>query len=130
MLKSEDNMIHFNKELVNKTLTEIKEIRDCADVGHDMARIKDAQLDVRKSGKWRDAEQLDYELRRKYPSIDNMLAFARKMALQSPRVRPLTITKCDEVIENLTQDYYGILCDTAIKKELIPSMKEFIDFVD
>ena len=29
-------------------------------------------------------------------------------------------------ISYLEQDYYGILCDTAIKKQMVHSIKEFI----
>ena len=33
------------------------------------------------------------------------------------------------ILSNLTQDYYGILCDTALKKQLISEIKEFIKSV-
>jgi len=33
-------------------------------------------------------------------------------------------------ISYLEQDYYGILCDTAIKKQMVHSIKEFIKNVD
>lgn len=36
----------------------------------------------------------------------------------------------EATLSNLEQDYYGILCDTAIKKQLVRSIKEFIKNVD
>lgn len=34
------------------------------------------------------------------------------------------------MISNLRQDYFGILCDTALKKQLIHSTQEFIKNVN
>lgn len=75
------------------------------------------------------ANQLDRELRQKYPAIDMMLDFANAMLPPSPQTSKICSAE-DSVISNLDQDYYGILCDTAVKKGLVRSIKDCIEFVD
>lgn len=122
-------MIYFYDSLVAQTLEMVKSAYDCADILNDLNRIEQAQVWVRVHGDWNTANQLDYELRQKYPSIDTMIQIANAVPTPSPRAKK-EYSNCDAMIANLNQDYYGILCDTAIKKGLIHGAKEFIKSVD
>lgn len=78
------------------------------------------------------ASQLDQELQNKYPTINIMLNSAntiRSIPLSTPQTGQ-TYSEEEETISNLQRDYCGILCDTAIKKELVREMKQFIRYVD
>lgn len=122
-------MIHFYDSLVARTLEIAKNAYDCADVFNDLNRIGQAQERVKVYGDLCTADQLNQELRKKYPSIDAMNKAADSMPVLFPQpTKQYTIYEA--VIENLKNDYYGILCGTAIKKGVIHSAKEFIENVD
>lgn len=122
-------MIHFYDSIVAKTLETIKEAHDCADILCDLSRIEQAKTNVNLYGGVSAAHQLDKELREKYPCIDAMINFANTMLPQVAQSEKL-YSPSEAAVSNLTQDYYGILCDTAVKKEIVREMKQFIRFVD
>lgn len=122
-------MIYFYDSLVAKTLDTIKEAHDCADILNDLNRIQQAKKYLGCSGDWTAANQLDQELRQKYPCIDNMVTFTNCFPVPAPPVQRI-FSASEAVIANLEQDYYGILCGTAIKKQLIHNIREFIRAVD
>lgn len=72
-------MITFYDGLFAKTLETMKEAHDCADVLHDLDRIEQAKANAYCYGGVFAAEQLDRELRKKYPMIDVMLDIANTM---------------------------------------------------
>lgn len=78
------------------------------------------------------ADQLDRELRQKYPTIDVMLNTAQ--AMRSSLLLPLqsgrNCTMEEAAISNLQQDYCGILCDVAVKKRVKESIKDCIMSVE
>lgn len=118
-------MIHFYDELVAKTLQSIKESYDFADVLNDLIRINQAIANVNLHGNWMAAYHLDQELRQKYPCIDKMVDVANSMLTPAPQAKRM-YSASEAVISNLNQDYYGIICDAALKKQLVRSIKEFI----
>lgn len=122
-------MIYFYDELVAKTLETIKEAYDCADILNDLNRINQAMTNIKLYGDWYAANQLDQELRQKYPCIDNMVNFANSISIPVPRAKK-NYSAGEAVLSDLQQDYFGILCDTAIKKQMVHSVKEFIKNVD
>lgn len=123
-------MIHFFSVIQNRTLEIIKEAHDCADVLLDLNRILQAKANLYTAyGGVSVADQLDRELRQKYPAIDMMLDFANAMLPPSPQA-PKICSAEDRAISNLDQDYCGILCDTAVKKGLAHSIKDCIESVD
>lgn len=122
-------MIYFYDELVDRTLKMIKESYDCADVLNDLNRIEQAVTSVNLYGNRSAAEQLDRELRQKYPCIEIMLALADSMLVRLSQASG-SLPVEEMMISNLRQDYFGILCDTALKKQLIHSTKEFIKNVE
>lgn len=122
-------MIYFYDELVRRTLDTIKEAYDCADVLNDLNRIEQEIANIKLNGNLFMATQLDQEMRKKYPCIDRLIDFANSIPIPSVRVKK-SYSANEAIITSLNQDYYGILCDTAIKKQIIQSIKEFIKNVD
>ena len=118
-------MIYFYDDLVEKTVETIKEAYDCADILNDLKRINQAITNIKLYGNWSAADHLDQELRQKYPCIDNMVDFANSIPVPVQRVKK-NYSPSEAVLSNLEQDYFGILCDTAIKKQMVHSIKEFI----
>lgn len=122
-------MIYFYDDLVAKTVETIKEAYDYADILNDLNRINQTITNIKLYRNWSVAEQLDRELRQKYPCIDNMVNFANSIPAPVPQAKK-NYSASEEMLSNLQQDYFGILCDTAIKKQLVHSIKEFIKNVD
>lgn len=122
-------MIYFYDSAVAKTLEAIKDARDCADILNDLNRIEQAKAGVNLYDNTSAAKQLHKELREKYPYIDVILNFVDTMLPPSPRTAKV-YSESEAVISALTQDYYGILCDTVVKKEIVQGMKQFIKSVD
>ena len=110
---AEMGKIYFASDLRERTLKELMEAHDCADVKNDLDRIQ-WTIQCGKNGQ---AGYLDREMRQKYPMIDYMLQVANHFPAQahSPRYCGKSITASPEK-SNLEQDYWGILCDTAVKK--------------
>ena len=103
--------IHFVSGLESLTLKALKDAEDCADI------LKEARA-------------LDYELQQKYPAIDAMLQAADN--LQATRI-PLcftTVKSGSSAKSNLQQDYWGIICDAAIKKGIKKRMEDCIDHIE
>ena len=114
-------MIYFYDELVRRTLETIKEAYDCADVLNDLNRIEQEIANIKLNGNLFMATQLDQEMRKKYPCIDRLIDFANSIPIPSVRVKK-SYSANEAIITSLNQDYYGILCDTAIKKQIIQSI--------
>lgn len=125
-------MIIFYDGLFTKILEIMKEAHDCADILRDLNRIAQAKANVYSYGGVFVAGQLNQELRQKYPAIDVMLSIANTIhssplpLLQSGR----THTMEEEAMDNLQQDYCGILCDMAVKKGVKQSIKDCIENVN
>ena len=78
------------------------------------------------------ARELNFEIRKKYPTIDKMLAAAEKFP-KRPRIsRPGDNEKSRSLEEHtlLEQDQYGILCHTLLKKGITSRIEEFISHVE
>ena len=129
LMIARSKMIYFYNDLVVKTVETIKEAYDCADILNDLNHINQAITNIKLYGNWSAADQLDQELRQKYPCIDNMVEFASSIPIHVPRAQK-NYSPSEAVLSNLEQDYFGILCDTAIKKQMVHSIKEFIKNVD
>lgn len=119
--------IYFASDLRERVLKELMEAHDCADVKNDLDRI---QRTIQ-HGTNEQAGYLDWEMRQKYPMIDYMLQVADHFPAQahSPRCCEKSITASPEE-SNLEQDYWGILCDTAIKKGIKRRMEDCIDYIE
>lgn len=121
-------MIHFHQDKFYKTLKKIESSYDCADVLNDLNRINQAIENINLYGYCPTANQLDQELRKKYPCIDNMLRFANSIPVSAPKTSKSYYE--NETILRLNQDRCGIICDTAIKKHIVCNLNEFIEYVD
>lgn len=118
-------MIHFDLELVSKVIEAARDATDLRDINFDFQRIKSAETDVLQFGDVVTAQRLDAELREKYPIIDKMLDIAKSMpsALQTGSSNHAQLP---QEVNNLQQDYYGIICHIALKKGMVQSVKQFI----
>lgn len=117
--------IHFKADMETATLKIINEAYDCAEAANDLLRIQNTIA----YGTDEDAMCLDSELRRKYPAINAMLQIADSLPMQpSQRVASASIESPSKA--NLRQDYYGILCDIAVKKNIKKSIQDCIDYTE
>ena len=117
--------IYFTSDLEIQVLKAIKEAYDCADVKNDLDKI---QWTIQ-FGTNEQAGYLDQEMRQKYPIIGYMLQTTNRFPARPARYYAEAAASPFEK-SNLEQDYWGILCDTAIKKQMVHSIKEFIKNVD
>lgn len=117
--------IYFASDLRERVLKELMEAHDCADVKNDLDRI---QWTIQ-CGTNEQAEYLDREMRQKYPMIDYMLQVANHFPVRPARHCVETAASSFEK-SNLEQDYWGILCDTAIKKGVKKGLEDCIDHVE
>lgn len=119
--------IYFTSDLEIQVLKAIKEAYDCADVKNDLDRIR---WTIQR-GTNEQAGYLDREMRQKYPMIDYMLQVANHFPAQahSQGYCGKGITESLEK-SNLEHDYWGILCDTAVKKKIKETLERCIDRVE
>lgn len=119
--------IYFASDLAERTLKALMEAHDCADVKKDLDRIRQ----MIQYGTKEQARALDQEMRQKYPMIDYMLQAADNIPAQAH-----SSIYCGQGImvspekSNLEQDYWCILCDTAIKKGIKRRLEDCIDHVE
>ena len=118
-------MIYFKEDLVARVLNEAKDAHDLCDMVRDLGRIKDAMVDMQTFDGLMRARKLDKELRDKYPCIDAMLDIAQAMASGIAGKVQGGSGGIPET-ENLKQDYYGIICGTAVKKGIVQELKDMI----
>lgn len=116
--------IYFVGDLEATTLRVIEEAHDCADVATDLCRIQNTIA----YGKDEEATRLDLELWKKYPAINAMLQIANSLPMQPSQYAAAAAGESPSKA-NLRQDYYGILCDTAVKKGIKKSIEDCIDHV-
>lgn len=124
-------MVHFYDSVVHQIeeyIKDAKDAQDCADICNDLMQIQGEMAHVEHSGDCRGAWQLDQKLRQKYPGIAAMLSLANTLSAPTAQSER-QYSDQSAAVEHLKQDYFGILYDTAIKKGLIRSVKEFIKSV-
>ena len=126
-------MVYFNPSLVAQAEKAIMESHDLAETANDLLRIKNAINKICFPNGLQMAHQIDTEMRQKHPMIDEMLRIANCM----PRFRATsgvsvsqTSVQTMEEVNSLTQDMFGILCETLIKKGYTQSVEQFIERVD
>ena len=121
-------MIHFVQDLYDKSLVEVKDIIDVFVDFNDIERLINSiwTIDV-----LNEALSLHKKLVIKYPTIDLMLDVAEKMPKRKiVGGRGRQQENIPSEIRVLNQDKYGILANVLLKKGLIKSLKDFIDYVD
>lgn len=116
--------IYFASDLEVRTMEALKEANDCADIINDLKRIRWAIP----FGMDEQARALDREMRQKYPGIEYMLQVTSCFPSQPTRYYGACAASSLEK-SNLEQDYWGILCDTAIKKEIKRSIEDCGDHI-
>lgn len=129
-------MIHFYPELVAKAEKIVAEARDLMDTASDLSRINNAISAINFSNAinlqntLQRAQELDGEMRQKHPMIKKMLCIANSMPrIMNTSATPAVANAQIDEIEALRQDYFGILYEVLVKKELISSAEQFIKWV-
>ncbi len=117
--------IYFASDLAERTLKALMEAHDCADVKKDLDRIRQ----MIQYGTNEQARALDQEMRQKYPMIDYMLQTTNRFPARPARYCVETAASSFEK-SNLEQDYWGILCDTAVKRGIKRRLEDCIDHVE
>ena len=121
-------MIHFNPNLVSQAVKIAHEAHELSDVVNDINRIQAILSTTPTKEVLFEAKKLDDELRRRYPIIEKMLEIANHCSIVT--VSPQSNTQDLPEYANLKQDYFGILCDVLLKKEITTSIEQFIERVD
>lgn len=128
-------MIHIKNSISCQVLKTIKEAYDCADVLNDLEKINNVKNNLSNSltnqqliQAENEAIKLDNALRQKYRCINELICIGNSML--APFNQNNRSNKGATLVEMLDQDYYGILCETAIKKGIIHKVEEYIDYVD
>ena len=73
--------------------------------------------------------RLDLELWEKYPAINAMLQIANSLPVRPSQCASAAAGESPSKA-NLRQDYYSILCDTAVKKNIKKSIEDCIDHIE
>lgn len=128
-------MIHIKNSINCQVLMTIKEAKDFVDVLNDLTEINNAKDNLSNSftnqqliQAENEAIKLDDVLSKKYRYINELIRIGNSML--APFTQNNRSNKGPTVIEMLDQDYFGILCETAIKKGIIHKVEEYIDYVD
>lgn len=118
--------IFFASDMEALTFKAISESHDCADLTNDLRIIQETII----YGTDEEAGLLDCRLRQKYPGIVTMLQFCDSLPRQPFRYSAMASIDESPSKARLRQDYYGILCDVAIKKGIKKSISDCIDYVE
>lgn len=120
-------MVYFYKALVQEALKIIEKKQELSDIFNDINRIDFALSMGKNTENLIKAKMLDIELRRKYPTINAMLAISNSLSDNC-----LPAMQSNELPEyaNLKQDYFGILCEVLLKNHIISSMEQFFESVN
>ena len=99
--------IHFVSDLESSALKALKDAEDCADIVNDLGRML-----------------------QKYPAIDAMLRVADTLQTAPISSYFAAAKSVPSAKSNLQQDYWGIICDAAIKKGIKKSIEDCIDYIE
>lgn len=127
-LSSNDKIRYFANLIKNGYFTANKVENDLFDVLNDLKSIEYVIYEVKSIENLQIARKLDKDLREKYPIINQMIAIAN--SFYNASINSSTSPQPIDAFENLKQDYYGILCDTLLKKQITNSIEQFIEKVD
>lgn len=113
--------------LGEQVLELVKEAYDLRDVKHDLERIEKAVYN--NHWPYAEAESLDREMRRKYPTINVMVQLVNVLSTLSPYQNSTEKTNVSPYTEDLKIDYIGIICDVAIKKGIKETIEDCILYI-
>ena len=124
--------MYLNEQLVAKALEIIEEIKEVSDVATDCAAIKNILNTPPSLESIQRAVDLDNYLRRKYKTIDALIAVGNSMSQGIVYFPPQINQNNNDFPKEysfLTQDWFGILADVLLKKAIIKNLEEFIDHI-
>lgn len=126
-------MIHFYEELVTmaERIIDAKSTSDDIKVFNDIDEIKHMLCIAQPTEKFIiAAKRLHERLNIEYPEINQMHQTAIRMLPFAQGNKSNSISKYDEVLEDLNSDKFGIHAAVLIKHAKIACIKEFIKYVD
>ena len=119
-------MIYFELNFVNHVAEIIYEAKDYIDVAKDLSEIEY----IYNNGSYYEAERLHAKMLHKYPIIMELFQLANALSQQPTFQNSTETAKALMNKENLKLDFYGIICDVALKKGLKESLKDCIDHAE
>ena len=134
-------MIYFYDKYLDEARKVIRESHELRDVANDLHRLDEKKRLI----EWaytnpvsyndlqqilKQARELDFEIRKKYPTIDRMLEAAERFPKMPRMIEPGNHEKSMPAEHTLLeQDHYGILCHTLLKKGITSRIEEIISHV-
>lgn len=119
-------MIYFELNFVNHVAEIIYEAEDYIDVAKDLSEIEY----IYNNGSYYEAERLHAKMLHKYPIIMELFQLANALSQQPTFQNSTETAYAFPNKENLKLDFYGIICDVALKKGLKESLKDCIDHAE
>lgn len=122
-------MIYVN-EILKRMILRLKDAKDLADEFNDLNRIELAINYAMQGLYLTDAEKLDNELYKKYPTINVMLNISNKInniyTNTNKDCYNDTLVNIEKIISNLKQDKCGIFCHMILKKGIASCIENII----
>lgn len=127
--------IHFDEDLTANALKIVRESIDLSETANDIDNIDKIKrmLLMRPTPQLLSlARKFDILLRKKYPTISEMLVAANRLPFlpASGAANNAQDPPYPQEYKNLEQDYFGILCDVLMKKGITASIEQFIKKLD
>ena len=107
-------MIYFELNFVNHVAEIIYEAEDYIEVAKDLSEIEY----IYNNGSYYEAERLHAKMLHKYPIIMELFQLANALSQQPTFQNSTETAYAFPNKENLKLDYYGIICDVALKKRV------------
>ncbi len=119
-------MIHFYVDMIYKAEKYIHDSHELLDIKQDIDKIDFAMRNIQTLEGIRYANELDRELRRKYPTINLMLNIANCLPKTLENRKGISKTESIPESDALWQDRCGIICHVLLKKNVVSSLEQCI----
>lgn len=119
-------MIYFYDDMIYKAEKYIHDSHELLDIKQDIDKIDFAMRNIQALEGIRYANELDKELRQKYPTINLMLNVANSLPIISENRQGVAKTESVRELSALQQDRCGIICHVLLKKNVVSSIEQCI----
>lgn len=119
-------MMYLYEEMVYKAEKCIQDLRELHETKQDIDKIDFAMRNIQTLEGIRYANELDKELRQKYPTINLMLNVANSLPKISENRQGVAKTESVRELSALQQDRCGIICHVLLKKNVVSSLEQCI----
>lgn len=136
-----ENMIYFRESYISEAYKIIDELREFSDTRDDLQKIEGMKQRIKiaiysrasvseMNNVLQHAKNLNDELNRKYPIIQQMLQCANGLKRTHSTNSMDTSDNIPDAYKMLEQDRCGILCHTLLKKGITNTIEETIEHVE